>query len=110
MELVKNIYELSSKFPQSEIYGLTSQMRRCAISIPSNIAEGSHRSTDKEFRQFLFIAFGSGSELETQLEIAILLGFIKDSDEQVKNIEIALNEVMKMLNAMIQKFSNESMT
>ena len=75
MQLVAGIYELTAKFPQSEIYGLTSQMKRCSISIPSNIAEGRRRGTKKDFCHFVIIAFGSGSELETQIEIAKILPF-----------------------------------
>jgi four helix bundle protein len=69
MELVVEIYKLTDKFPKEEIYGIISQMRRCAISIPSNIAEGRRRDGKKDFRRFLIIAYGSGAELETQIEI-----------------------------------------
>jgi four helix bundle protein len=69
IEFVKNIYKITNKFPNSEIYGLTSQLRRSAISIPSNIAEGQGRNSSKEFGQFLAIALGSLAELETQLII-----------------------------------------
>ncbi|MFA6183761.1 MAG: four helix bundle protein [Parcubacteria group bacterium] len=69
MELVTEIYKLTDKFPKEEIYGIVSQMRRCAISIPSNIAEGRRRDGKKDFRRFLIIAYGSGAELETQIEI-----------------------------------------
>ena len=77
MELVTEVYQLTSQYPSSELYGLTSQSRRCSVSIPSNIAEGRRRGTGKEFRQFLLIAFGSGAELETQLEIVKRLSFGK---------------------------------
>ena len=70
IEIVKNIYQITNKFPNSEIYGLTSQLRSSAISIPSNIAEGQGRNSSKEFGQFLGIALGSLAELETQLIIA----------------------------------------
>src|SRR3989338_6281777 len=70
IDLSKKIYILTEKFPREEIYGITSQMRRAAISIPSNIAEGRSRGTRKDFVQFLRIAIGSASELETQIEIA----------------------------------------
>ena len=75
MDLVVEIYRITEVFPKSELYGLVSQMRRCAISIPSNIAEGRRRGTKKDFRQFLIISFGSGSELETQIEIVKRLSF-----------------------------------
>ena len=69
MDLVVEIYKLTKNFPKSEIYGLTSQMKRCAVSIPSNIAEGRRRGSRKDYRHFLIIAYGSGAELETQIEI-----------------------------------------
>jgi len=69
MELVIAVYFLTEKYPKSELYGLVSQMRRAAVSIPSNIAEGRRRGSKKEFRQFLIIAYSSGAELETQIEI-----------------------------------------
>ena len=67
MLLAKEIYRITSSFPKAEIYGLTSQMRRCAVSIPSNIAEGSQRVSDKDFANFILIAKGSLAELHTQL-------------------------------------------
>lgn len=70
MDLVTKVYRLTESFPREEMYGLTSQVRRAAISIPSNIAEGRLRSSRKEFRNFLFTAYASGAELETQIEIA----------------------------------------
>jgi len=75
MDLVVEIYKLTDRFPKSEIYGLISQMRRCAVSIPSNIAEGRKRGSRKEYHHFLTISYGSGAELETQLEIAERLKF-----------------------------------
>lgn len=98
MELVIEVYSLTEFFPTSEMYGLTSQMRRAAVSIPSNIAEGRRRSTRKEFRHFLLTSFGSGSELETQLEISRRLSFGKSLD-YTKADEL-LGEIMKMLNKM----------
>ncbi|MBO8128225.1 MAG: four helix bundle protein [Peptococcaceae bacterium] len=74
--LVKAVYQLTKDFPADELYGLTSQMRRCAISIPSNIAEGAARSSRKEFAQFLSVAKGSLSKLDTQLLIAVELGYM----------------------------------
>ena len=100
MDLVVDIYSLTSKFPKEEMYGLSSQMRRCAVSIPSNIAEGSLRKTKKDFSHFLIIAFGSGAELETQLKLAKRLGFI--SDEQYNKHNALLNEIMKMLNKLTE--------
>jgi len=104
MRLVVVVYELTRNYPKEEIYGLTSQIRRCAVSIPSNIAEGRSRGTKKELAQFLRIAFGSGAELETQIEISKRL-------PETKNIDYAeadslLLEVMKMLNVMIKNLTN----
>lgn len=76
MALVKSIYEATRTFPREEIYGLTAQMRRAAVSIPSNLAEGAARTGAKEFAQFLSIAKGSLSELETQLLISAELGYL----------------------------------
>ena len=76
IELVKEVYQITHKFPPSEIYGLTNQIRRAAISIPSNIAEGQGRNSPKEFRQFLAVSLGSLAELETQLIIAGEIGYV----------------------------------
>ena len=81
MALVKAIYQITGKFPKEELYGLTSQMRRAAVSIPSNLAEGAARTGKKEFAQFLSIAKGSLSELETQLLISAALGFLDKNHE-----------------------------
>lgn len=97
--LVKIVYTLTDKFPASELYGLMSQMRRAAISIPSNIAEGSRRGSRKDFRHFLLTAFGSGAELETHIEIAKQLHFIKELNcSETDNL---LDEIMRILNKMI---------
>lgn len=98
MELVTAIYDITKSFPKEEVYGLTSQMKRSAISISSNIAEGSRRSTKKDFRHFLITSFGSGAELETQIEISKRLGFIRSTD--CAKVDSLLNEVMRMLNKM----------
>ncbi len=99
MELVVAVYELSEQYPKSELYGLTSQTRRSAVSIPSNIAEGRRRGSKKEYCQFLIIAYGSGSELETQIEIAKRLPFSKGL--QFDKVTKPLDEVMRMLNRII---------
>mgnify|MGYP001582939787 FL=1 len=101
MQLVLSVYELTEKFPREEIFGLVSQMRRASVSIPSNIAEGRLRSYRKEYRQFLLNSFGSGGELETQIEIAKQLPKTKDLDYS-KTCSL-LDEVMRMLNSMINK-------
>jgi four helix bundle protein len=82
--LVKNIYTLTAHFPKEEIYGLTSQIRRSVVSIPSNIAEGTGRNSDKEFQRFLDYAIGSLFELETQITLANDLNFL--SQEEYKKI------------------------
>lgn len=98
MDLVVRVYALTKSFPKEEIYGLTSQMKRAAISIPSNIAEGRRRGSRKDYHHFLVIAYGSGAELETQIEIAKRLPFGQNLNyDQVDSL---LNEVMRMLNKM----------
>lgn len=78
-QLVKEIYELSKDFPKEEAYGLTQQMRRCVVSIPSNIAEGYGRQYGKEYKQFLSMAYGSLCELETQYLLSIGLNYVKNN-------------------------------
>ena len=97
IQFVKKIYEITSKFPDTEKYGLTNQMRRCAVSIPSNIAEGAGRNSKKEFKQFLYISLGSISEIETQLIISTELSYLKD-----KSLLEELNEIRKMLFGLIK--------
>lgn len=81
MRLVKMTYLVTQSFPKEEMYGLTTQMRRAAVSIPSNLAEGAARSTKKEFAQFVSISKGSLSELETQMLIASELGYLSPEHE-----------------------------
>jgi four helix bundle protein len=99
MSLAVEIYRLTEKLTREEIYGLTSQMRRCAVSIPSNIAEGRKRSSRKEFERFLVVAYGSGAELETQIELLKQLPFGKKIS--YNNSDSLLSEVMRMLNKML---------
>ena len=98
IEIVKNIYQITNKFPNSEIYGLTSQLRRSAISIPSNIAEGQGRNSSKEFRQFLGIALGSLAELETQLIIAKEIEYL--TGENLIPLLTDLDVIRKMIKAL----------
>ena len=105
IELVKLIYQMTRDFPKEEAYGLTSQMRRAAVSIPSNIAEGSRRGSRKDFRSFLLNAFGSGAELETQVVIAKKLSLGKNMD--YGEIDDILNEIMRMLNTMTRELKSE---
>jgi len=95
IEFVVNIYKETEVFPEEEIYGLTSQIKRSAISVPSNIAEGSGRGTKKEFNHFLDIALGSTFELETQLIIANKLNFL--SDQNFEKLNVQLDEEQKMI-------------
>lgn len=95
--LVLEIYRLTDLFPKHEMYGLAQQIRRAAVSIPSNISEGYGRKYNKEYRQFLSIAYGSLCELETQYLLSIDLGYIKQSDI----VETLMKEVGAMLYRMI---------
>jgi four helix bundle protein len=95
MQLTVAIYKLTQGFPREEQFGLTSQIRRSVVSIPSNIAEGQGRGTKGEFRQFLGIARGSACEVQTQLEIARALRF--GNPELIDQAELLSNEVRKML-------------
>ena len=99
VELVVAIYSLAELFPTAERYGLTAQMRRAAVSIPSNIAEGRRRGSRKEYRRFMLIAYSLGAELETQIEIAKRLSF--GSSEDFNKSESLLAEVMRMLNKVL---------
>jgi four helix bundle protein len=99
--LATSVYELTEAFPKSEIYGLVSQMRRAVVSIPSNIAEGAARFSTKEFAQFLSIAGGSLSELDTQLEIAFKLGFIESA--QKTEIDSKIDSISAKLAGLINK-------
>lgn len=97
------IYKITKLFPQQEQFGLVSQLRRASVSIPSNIAEGSKRSTKKDFASFLRIAHGSSAEIETQLFIAKELGFIKVKDYD--NLISSLDKIMGMLASFIRTVS-----
>lgn len=105
IDLVITIYELTNKFPREEQFILVSQIRRCTISIPSNIAEGSKRGTKKDYRHFLITALGSGAELETQIIISKKLNYAKAAD--FIKAESLLDEVMRMLTKMSKGFSDK---
>jgi four helix bundle protein len=107
IDLTTLIYALSADFPKSEIYGLSSQMRRAAVSIASNIAEGSARGTKKDFKQFVMIARGSTCELQTQLLIAGRLGFA--SEQAIKELVGKANEIASMLSG-LSKYLSETRT
>ena len=93
MDLVEQVYVLTSSFPSSEIYGLTAQLRRAAVSVPSNIAEGASRTGDKELLYFLNVATGSIAEIETQLLIGVRLKYVDQQNE----IFDLITEVRKLL-------------
>lgn len=99
MEITKLTFKLSKKFPSSEMYGLTSQINRSAVSIPSNIAEGAGRNSNKEFSQFLNIAMGSCFELETQIILSFEFNYIKKDD--LESFVVKLNKLEKMINSLI---------
>ncbi len=104
--LVKEIYEVTAAFPSSEKYGLVSQLRRCAISIPSNIAEGSGRKADKDFAQFLSISLGSAYELETLITLCLDIDLISiDQQEAITN---KISEIQRMTHGLIKTFRQES--
>ncbi len=100
-----HVYAVTKLFPKEEMYGLISQLRRASISIPSNIAEGSRKSTQKDFRLFLYNAYGSGAEIEVQIMFAKDLGYI--DTQTCDKLLIELSEIMKMLNSLIQKVTEE---
>ena len=100
VDLCVEIYKITDKFPKSELYGLTLQIRKCAVSIPSNIAEGQRRGHKAEYIQFLQTSFGSGAELETQLLIANKIQYL--SDENYKKLSSSLDELMRMLNGLLK--------
>jgi four helix bundle protein len=100
MDLVPDVYSLVRKLPEVERFALADQMRRAAVSVPSNIAEGAARQTRKEFVNFLHIAQGSLSELDTQLELSVRLGYIPDS--LLVQTRKAMGDVDRMLSGLIR--------
>lgn len=105
MDLVAQVYSLTNRFPKEELYGLTSQLRRAAISIPSNIAEGAARQSRKEFVQFLHVASGSIAELETHLLLAARLGF-----GSTETVLIHTEEVRKLLLGLLRSLKKKPIT
>ncbi len=103
IDFATKIYVVTKDFPEDELYGLTSQLRRAAVSISSNIAEGAGRNSDKEFRHFLNITFGSCSEIETQLIISNKLGYI--SKDEFSFLCKEVTDIQKIIYKLIQKFS-----
>jgi len=106
--LCLNIYKLTGSFPGEEKYGLTSQIRRSAVSVPSNIAEGYGRKSTKEYLQLLYIAYGSVCELETQLLLAGDLGYGKAAD--LEKLQQDIGDVERMLKGLIKSLRNKHLT
>ncbi len=105
INLVMLVYELTTQFPKSEIFGLISQLRRAVISIPGNVAEGAARQTRREFIQFLYIARGSLSEVDTYIEIARRLGYIEKGSTAM--VEQKLIDVDKIITGLIQSLKRK---
>ena len=103
---VTEIYSVTNAFPKLELYGLISQIRRAAISIPSNIAEGATRRNNKEFLQFLYISLSSAAEVDTQLIISHNLKFI--DDENLKQLQGELNIISKMIQGLIRSIKKKT--
>jgi len=103
VSLVKQVYEISARYPKEELYGLTSQIRRAAISVPSNIAEGAARDSSTEFARFLIIARGSLSELETQLLIAKELGYYHE-----ENIFDKIDNIFALIGGLLKKVRSQA--
>jgi len=101
-EFVKDIYLLTSNFPNDEIFGLTNQLRRASISVPSNIAEGMSRDSNKDINRFLIIARSSLVEIDTQLEIALSLNFTNDKD--ILKLEEFIVRIFQMLSKLIKHY------
>jgi len=106
MKAATMIYKLTDRFPEEEKFGLVTQMRRAGVSIPCNISEGAARQGKKEFKNFLSMAQGSLSELDTQLELTILLGYL--SEDEVKEVDSQLSRVDKMLTGLIRSLQKNS--
>lgn len=101
MDLATQVYEMTEEYPANEQYGLISQLRRSAVSVPSNIAEGSARRSVKDRKHFYEIARSSVAEIDTQIELSIRLGFC--SEDQLFELEESINHVFAMLSRLIQK-------
>lgn len=104
MTMVTEVYRLSRRFPKDELYSLTSQVRRCAVSIPSNIAEGFGRHATKDYIRFLRMSMGSLCELQTQIEIADNLGYV--SNGTIGSIQESAREIERMLSSLLKKLQN----
>lgn len=105
MALTKDIYRITSSFPGEERFGLTNQMRRAAVSIPSNVAEGHARVGRNEFRHFISVAMGSTAELETQILLSADLGYLQESEKE--NLSMRLDTIGKMLRGLYKSLSTQ---
>lgn len=103
MTLAKDVYRFTESFPKTEVFGLTSQIRRAAVSVPSNIAEGAGRNGNREFLKFLYIARGSLSELETQLILAKDIGYLTDNLHLLQTIETLFGLLGGLINSIQNK-------
>ncbi len=103
IDLVVSVYKLVKILPKEETYALSDQIRRAIVSVPSNIAEGFGRNSTKEYIQFLYISLGSASEVETQIIIGHRIGYFKDIEQYIENI----NEIKKMLNGLISSLKRK---
>lgn len=106
IDLVLQVYKLVKVFPKEELYGLSDQMRRAVVSIPSNISEGSQRGSDKEFSHFLRIALGSSAELETQLILCQKLGFCQA--DTLEPVIVSNSELQRMINAFLKRLIDDN--
>ena len=103
IDFVLSIYDLTKRFPSDEKFGLISQMRRAAVSIPSNISEGAARKNTKEFIQFLYISLGSAAEIETQIDIAKKLNYYDDEKELEDELHHIINMLIKLIRSLKAK-------
>ncbi|MBI4711623.1 MAG: four helix bundle protein [Candidatus Omnitrophica bacterium] len=101
IEIVKSVYELTRRFPKEETYGLTSQIRRAAVSLPANVAEGFKRYFPKEYRHFLLIALGSAAELETEIIISCELSYL--SKEELEAVSEKIDHFSRMISSLLKK-------
>jgi len=108
MSLVEIVYRATASFPKDEFFGLVNQIRRCAISVPSNIAEGAARNSTREWVQFLGISCGSLSELETQLELATRSGYLGADTDAIRQTNRVGRIVRALRNSLRQKVTNKS--
>lgn len=101
MDLVTEIYKITASFPKDEVYGITTQIRRSSVSVPSNIAEGYGRNSSGDYKCFLHISLGSLYELQTQIEICFRLQYLKN--ESFTTLQVKTNELERMMNSLISK-------